>query len=233
MAEDGRFRRILVVDDEEDLRALVGSIVGDLGYEVETARDGLSAIEKVDLDPPDLILLDLVLPGIDGVSVLRYLRQGGSRIPVVLLTACSDEKMIRKAMNEGATAHLPKPFRIHDLVQICSRLLGKTGTGADRRREPRHCLSLDLLALSWERVPMGLAHLFDLSAGGAQVGFASPLALGERIRVEFPVPGGELSVGGRVCWRGPASRGYAHGLAFEPLAPAEEQHILRLLATRE
>jgi hypothetical protein len=94
-------------------------------------------------------------------------------------------------------------------------------------------MSLDLLALSWERVPLGLARLTDLSPGGAQVGFAAPLALGDRIRVAFPVPGGELSVPGRVRWRGPAARGFAHGLAFEALAPDEAQHILRLLAARE
>jgi len=233
MAEYARFRRVLLVDDEEDLRNLVSSIVSDLGYDVETARDGLSAIERVEEDPPDLILLDLVLPGLDGISVLRYLREGGSRIPVVILTACSDERSIRRAMQEGATAYLPKPFRIRDLVETCHRLLNEAGSGADRRREPRRSLSLDLLALSWERIPMGLAHLVDLSAGGAQVGFASPLALGERIRVAFPVSGGEVSVGGRICWRGAATPGFAHGLAFEGLAPEEEQHIQRLLATRE
>ena len=79
MAEDARFTRILLVDDEEDLRTLVSSIVADLGYEVETARDGLSAIERVEEDPPDLILLDLLLPGIDGLTVLRYLRESGSQ----------------------------------------------------------------------------------------------------------------------------------------------------------
>lgn len=233
MAAHARIKRVLLVDDEEDLRALVSSIVEDLGYEVETARDGLSAIELVEQDPPDLILLDLVLPGIDGVAVLRYLREGGSRVPVVLLTACSDTRTIRRAMQEGATAYLPKPFRIRDLVETCTRLLGEGGTEADRRREPRQSLSLDLLALSWERIPLGLVQLVDLSPGGAQLGFASPLALGERIRVAFPVPGGEVSVGGRVRWRGPALRGFAHGLAFEGLAPEEAQHILRLLATRE
>ena len=73
MAEVARGRRVLLVDDEEDLRNLVGSIVSDLGYEVDTARDGLAAIERIEEDPPDLVLLDLVLPGLDGISVLRYL----------------------------------------------------------------------------------------------------------------------------------------------------------------
>ena len=233
MAEVARVRRVLLVDDEEDLRNLVGSIVSDLGYEVETARDGLSAIEKIDEDPPDLILLDLVLPGLDGISVLRYLREAGNRVPVVLLTACSDERSLRWAMQEGASAYLPKPFRIRDLVETCARLLGPLGSGADRRREPRRPLSLDLLASSWEHIPMGLARLMDLSSGGAQFGFASALPLGERIRVAFPVAGGEVSVGGRVRWRGAAAPGFAHGLAFEGLAPEEERHIQRLLATRE
>lgn len=231
MAEDARFKRILLVDDEEDLRALVSSVVEDLGYEVETAKDGLSAIEKVEEDPPGLVLLDLLLPGIDGVAVLRYLRESGNQVPIVLLTACSDERTIRKALREGANAYLPKPFRIHDLAELCERFLPRPGS--ERRREPRHSMSLDLLALSWERVPLGLAHLMDLSPGGAQVGFAAPLALGDRIRVAFPIPGGDLSVAGRIRWRGPATRGFTHGLAFEALAPDQAQHIHRLLATRE
>jgi two-component system, response regulator, stage 0 sporulation protein F len=231
MAEDARHRRVLLVDDEEDLRTLVSSIVADLGYEVATARDGISAIEKAEEDPPDLILLDLLLPGIDGTAVLRYLREGGSRVPIVLLTACSDERTLRRAMREGATAYLPKPFRIRDLAEICQRFLGPHLS--ERRREPRHPVSLDLLGLSSERVPLGLARLVDLSTGGAQVGFAAPLDPGERIRMAFPVPGGELDVAGRVCWRAPASPGYAHGLAFEALAPAQERHILRLLASPE
>src|SRR5262245_47228618 len=231
MAEDARFRRILLVDDEEDLRTLVGSIVGDLGYEVEMAKDGLSAIEAFERDPPDLVLLDLLLPGLDGISVLRYLREGGSTVPIVLLTACSDERTIRKALREGASAYVSKPFRIHELAETCERFLRHAG--ADRRREPRLSIRLDLLALSWERVPLGLAHLLDLSPRGAQVGFGAPLALGERIRVAFPVPGGELSVAGRVCWRGPASRGCAHGLAFDSLEPEEERYIARLLRTRD
>jgi CheY-like chemotaxis protein len=231
MADDARFRRVLLVDDEEDLRTLVSSIVGDLGYEVEMAKDGLSAIEKVEADPPDLILLDLLLPGIDGITVLRYLRESGCEVPIVLLTACSDESTIRKALREGASAYVPKPFRIRELAQACERFLAPADS--DRRREERRSISLDLLALSWERVPLGLAHLVDLSAGGAQVGFAAPFAVGERIRVAFPVPGGEVSVGGRVRWRWPATHGFAHGLAFEALAPEQERHILRLLATRE
>jgi CheY-like chemotaxis protein len=230
LAEDARHRRILLVDDEEDLRTLVSSIVADLGYEVETASDGLAAIEKVEDEAPDLILLDLLLPGIDGLTVLRYLRESGCGAPIVLLTACSDEATIRKALREGASGYVPKPFRIHELAEACARFLRRSDS--DRRREPRHSISLDLLALSWERVPLGLAHLTDLSAGGAQVGFAAPFALGDRIRVAFPVPGGELSVAGRIRWRGPAPRGFAHGLAFESLAPDEERHISRLLAAR-
>jgi CheY-like chemotaxis protein len=231
MAEDARYRKILLVDDEEDLRVLVSSIVADLGYEVETATDGLSAIEKAEQDPPDLILLDLLLPGIDGLTVLRYLRESGCSAPIVLLTACSDERTIRKALREGASGYVPKPFRIHELSEACARFLRRAGS--DRRREPRHNISLSLLALSWERVPLGLAQLRDLSTGGAQVGLAAPLALGDRIRMEFPVPGGELSVAGRIRWRGPAPRGFAHGLAFEALAPDEERHIAQLLSTRE
>jgi CheY-like chemotaxis protein len=231
MAEDARFKRILLVDDEEDLRNLVGAIVADLGYEVETARDGLSAIEKAEQDPPDLILLDLLLPGLDGLTVLRYLREGGSRVPIVLLTACSDERTVRRALQEGANGYVSKPFRIRDLAEACERHLRPSA--AERRREPRRSVSLDLLALSSERVPLGLAHLMDLSPGGAQLGIGAALELGDRIRVAFPVPGGELDVCGRVCWRGPTPRGFAHGLAFEPMAPEEQRHILRLIAARE
>jgi CheY-like chemotaxis protein len=230
MAEDARSRRVLLVDDEEDLRALLTSIVSDLGYEVEAAADGWSALLSIEEDPPALVFLDLLLPRMDGLTLLTHLRESGSRMPIVLLTACGDEKLIRKAIRAGASAYIAKPFRIRQLADTCARFLGRPKK--ERRRESRRNLSLDSLALSPEGAPPGHAWLVDLSPGGAQVGFGAALAPGDHVRVAFPVAGGELSLGGRVCWREHGAPGYAYGLAFEDLGTAEEQHILSLLSVR-
>jgi len=87
-------KKILIVDDEPDIRNFLSACIEDAGFLVDTARDGIEALEKVADDPPDLITLDLVMPRLSGVRVIRELQKNGQwkKIPVIVITAhASDE----------------------------------------------------------------------------------------------------------------------------------------------
>ena len=104
--------RILVVDDEEDILELIGYNLAREGYRTETAKDGETALEKARRDTPDLILLDLMLPGIDGLEVCRLLKGDPltSSIPVMMLTAKGEDADIVAGLELGADDYITKPF---------------------------------------------------------------------------------------------------------------------------
>ena len=110
--------RILVVDDEPDISALVAYHLARESYRVRTVGDGAEALRAVEADPPDLVVLDLMLPGRSGLEVLRELRQRGDTagIPVILLTARRDEQDRLEGLRTGADDYLPKPFSPQELV---------------------------------------------------------------------------------------------------------------------
>ncbi|HEU5360014.1 MAG TPA: response regulator, partial [Candidatus Deferrimicrobiaceae bacterium] len=85
-------KKILVVDDEENIRELYRDELVEEGYKVELAEDGLAALRKFDTFRPDLVTLDVKMPGIDGLEVLRRIRQKSASIPVLLLTAFGEFK---------------------------------------------------------------------------------------------------------------------------------------------
>ena len=109
--------RILVVDDEAANRGLVRRILVSQGYEVEEAADGKEAVAAVDRRPPDLVLLDLEMPGLDGYGVLRVLK-GNPRsrlVPVIMLTGHNQLPEKLRAVEIGADDYIPKPFNLTEL----------------------------------------------------------------------------------------------------------------------
>ena len=120
-------KRILVVDDEPDFRELVTYILTAEGYEVIPAADGLEALQQARWITPDLILLDLMLPELDGLSVCEILRRhpATARIPVIFVTACTSEPLRQYGLQNGANCFLTKPIKQRELVQwVQSVLLG-------------------------------------------------------------------------------------------------------------
>lgn len=229
-----RFPRILVVDDHEDLQVLAGWIFRDLGYEVGLAGDGWAAIEAIETNRPDLVVLDLVMPIVDGWAVLDHLRAIPSPPPAVVLTARGDVHNFTRAVREGAAAYLFKPFKVRDLVSTCERILGlkrTTDVAAERRQQPRRILALDLAALASEKPPIAWAMLVDLSAGGAQLDLDAPLDPGDRVRFAPRIPDGHVpfSAEGRVQWRDTTPQGFAHGVVFENLAAEQARQLRDLL----
>jgi two-component system KDP operon response regulator KdpE len=117
--------RILVVDDEEQiLRALRRALVAR-AYEVVTATDGEEAITEVEAAMPDLVVLDLNLPGIDGMEVCRRLR-GWTSVPILILSVREDERGKVKALDLGADDYLTKPFGVEELLARVRALLRRT-----------------------------------------------------------------------------------------------------------
>ncbi len=114
--------RILVVDDEESLRMGVSRALRDAGYAVDTAPDGLAALAAVAAAPPDLILLDLMLPGVDGLEVCREVRRT-SDVPILMLTARDDDMDRILGLEMGADDYLPKPFQMRELVLRIAAIL--------------------------------------------------------------------------------------------------------------
>jgi len=112
-----------VVDDDPDLRLMLRGILEEEGYAVAVARDGLDALTIVDQALPDLILLDLSMPRMDGYAFAAELSRRDLRdsVPVMVLTA--DGNASHKAARLGADAYLPKPFLLDDLLAAVERLL--------------------------------------------------------------------------------------------------------------
>ncbi|MCL7452765.1 MAG: response regulator transcription factor [Anaerolineae bacterium] len=111
--------RILVVDDEPAIVQVIRDRLLREGYEVRAAGDGPAALASVAQDLPDLMILDLMLPGIDGLEVLRRLRQGGEEaagLPVIVLTARDDEVDVIVGLELGADDYVVKPFNPRELV---------------------------------------------------------------------------------------------------------------------
>jgi CheY-like chemotaxis protein len=120
-------RKVLLVDDEDSLRRVMKDLLEREGYAVSEARDGVQALDQVDRVGPDIIVLDLNLPGLDGYGVLSHLRSrpATSAIPVIVLTAKGDEDNEVRVFELGADDFLMKPFRARALSARLEAVLGR------------------------------------------------------------------------------------------------------------
>ena len=123
---DGRPIRVLVVDDEQTLSELVALALRYEGWEVRTAADGMAAIAAAREFRPDLVVLDVMLPDIDGLEVLRRLRADIERMPVLFLTARDDVSDRIAGLTAGGDDYVTKPFSIEELVLRLRALLRRS-----------------------------------------------------------------------------------------------------------
>lgn len=124
--------RILIVDDHADLRRLIGLSLGGADYDLVEAVDGPGALDEVERQPPDLILLDLMLPGgMDGIEICRRVRDEPrcAHTRIVLLTAADQAPQRERAKQAGVDRYFPKPFSPKELRELVDSMLGDTGTG--------------------------------------------------------------------------------------------------------
>lgn len=109
---------ILVVDDEAVVRSLLGRYLPSLGFEVLTAESGLKALEYVRMAQPDLVLLDITMPGQSGLTTLRELRKIDPKVLVIMLTAIEDPQIANIAIQHGAKDYLTKPVELHTIEKV-------------------------------------------------------------------------------------------------------------------
>lgn len=117
--------RVFVVDDEPDMVDLLATILRSDGFEVETDTDGRSALARMLAEPPDLVLLDLMMPDLDGMELLKLLRLDprGERVPVLVVSARSGHQDQLGTLQLGANAYICKPFSPRELVYQVRQLL--------------------------------------------------------------------------------------------------------------
>jgi two-component system KDP operon response regulator KdpE len=125
-----------VIDDDHRMRRLLRLNLEQAGYRVQTAEDGTAGLDLAELDPPDLILLDIMMPGIDGFTCLERLREF-SDVPVILLTAKGEERDKVQGLDLGADDYLTKPFGPAEMLARVRAVL--------RRRQPSEQASPELV----------------------------------------------------------------------------------------
>lgn len=117
--------RVLVVDDEASIRELLSKTLALAEYDVDTAPDGRAAIERLRLGNYDLLIADLKMPGLDGLSLIREAKRLKSELPVIIITGFSTESSAIEAVNLGVAGYLTKPFRVPQVLAAAARALGE------------------------------------------------------------------------------------------------------------
>ena len=118
-------KRILVVDDEIGALTLIGIMLDRGGFEVLKARDANQALTVLDKETPDLMILDVMMPGVDGIELCQLIRKRTTtaETPILILSARGDAESVMRGMDAGASDYLPKPILHHDLVAKVRHML--------------------------------------------------------------------------------------------------------------
>jgi excisionase family DNA binding protein len=117
--------RILVVDDEAAIRDLLSKTLSLAEYDVDVAPEGRTAVERLRATSYDLLITDLRMPGVDGLTVIREARRFRADLPVVIITGFSTEASAIEAINLGVAGYLTKPFRVPKVLAVAAKALGE------------------------------------------------------------------------------------------------------------
>ena len=185
--------KVLVADDERNVRLSLVYILCEFGYDVIEAQDGAAAVQKAVQEQPDLILMDVMMPGIDGFEALRQLRENPAteNIPVILLTALPPSEGEQDGMNLGVTHYISKPWN-PEAVELVVRVALRGGEPANGQRERASSV--------WTGSTSSRAPSIDRGAGKF-------LPLGEQLALLQKKLGGGLATGSLVLMEGATSAG--------------------------
>lgn len=163
--------RLLVVEDEATIRDGLVALFESQGFVVDAVGDGLSALERAASADYDLVLLDLMIPGLPGLDVLTRLRARGVAVPVLVLTAKGAEEDVVAGIERGADDYVVKPFGIHELVARAKGLLRRRTRESTPRRVQigAALLDLDALCVSFPSGPDGAGAELTLTAREASL----------------------------------------------------------------
>ncbi|MEO9326643.1 response regulator transcription factor [Gordonia aurantiaca] len=132
-----RGAKVLVVDDEENIRELLSVSLRFQGYQVDTAADGPSAIDKCRTRKPDILILDVMMPGMDGFGLLRRLRADGIEAPALFLSARDSVADKVNGLTIGGDDYVTKPFSLEEVVARLQVLLRRSGFGEEEKTSSR------------------------------------------------------------------------------------------------
>jgi len=122
-ARQGR-ARVLVVDDEASIRDLLAKTLALAEYDVDTAADASTALERIRTAEFDLLIADLKMPGMDGLTLIRQVKHLRSELPVIIITGFSSESSAIEAVNLGVAGYLRKPFRVPEVLEAARKAIG-------------------------------------------------------------------------------------------------------------
>jgi DNA-binding response OmpR family regulator len=131
-------KKILVVDDEDDILNFLELVLSEKGYQVATASGGQEALTKAQLERPDLVLLDIMMPQMDGWEVLKLLRvdEETAEVPVAMLSARTEARDRVQGLQEGAIDYICKPFSLSELLGKIDAIFSQAGALAEPPAKP-------------------------------------------------------------------------------------------------
>lgn len=207
-------RRILVIDDQDSIRSVLRTALMDAGAEVLEAGSGADGVTVATRELPDLILLDIAMPGMNGWQVLEALRGVAetSEIPVVLETSSGDFPSYDLAKRHAVAAFISKPFRLVDVIETCRRIIG--GARPLLGRDPMDAPPASVQVRDGQERLIAVGTLVDSDAGGAQIDLDSALGQGQQIVITVLGIGGPERHQAEVRWVSSNGRRFIHGLRF-------------------
>ncbi len=212
VSRGGAGKRIVLADDNADMRSYVGRLLVAEGYEVDTVADGKAALASVQRQAPDLILSDVMMPGLDGFGLLRAVRADPevAGVPIILLSARAGEEAKVEGLDAGADDYLVKPFAARELLarvnaNIQMAALRREANRAIFESEQRFLMTRDRLSLA---LSTGRTSVFEWKVDSDRVIFSGPLA------EVFGVPQSE------------AESGLPLGVFVEGIAPEDRDRVM-------
>lgn len=228
-------KRILVVDDDPELAALTQRVLVDHGFQASRAANGAEALAAVKAELPDLVLLDIDMPGTDGWGFLEQLANS-PRPPVAFVSGNLNFESFAKGTRAGIAAFVAKPIHYKELVATCRRIFDTParrppGPDDNRRRGDRRQILVRVDVASPLGQSRAVGELRDLSLGGAQVITIGPLEVGAKVRftLDTAVTGEPMRFESEVRWRQQLSDGFAHGLELLDLGPEQTERLYSVL----
>jgi CheY-like chemotaxis protein len=207
-------RRILVVDDQGSIRDILRTALTEAGASVLEADGGATGLELAASERPELILLDIAMPGMNGWQVLERLRgtPETAQIPVVLETSSGDFPSYEQARRNGVAAFISKPFRLADVVETCRRILAgaRPLMGRDAHEAPPS--SVQVRDVNDRLLAVGT--LVDADGAGAQIELDTAIGQGQQVVVTVLSPTGPERHQAEIRWVTADGGRFVHGLRY-------------------
>jgi len=223
---------VLVIDDDAGIRQLLGTALSCAGFDVVVAEDGESGLAKIGERHFDLILLDMVLPGVNGWGVLRRLPPEPPPLPVIAMSGEYVSPAALGLMSNRVRAYIMKPLRLAHLIQTCDCVLSArefelAPRTHERRSEARYVVLLPITILDAGRRPLAVGRATNLSLCGIQVYLGADIAAGQEVRMalELPPDGDSIRLRALTRW---SNRGFA-GLSFVNNEPSTVTRLERIM----